>query len=197
MVIDVVKWTLYHAVIASAGHQINSNGGLYRPGHAHSLTKKAEVASVYRKQLNAGNSVSASTVAAEAKVRKSFANKVINELKSGDGLADPPKKERNMPIGKGSKTFDDEDVAALLQLRQLDPHRPLSSHQRERLQITGTYTDTSTICSWFLHGADNNHKGCLQSSSMAPINKHTPENAMRAHECVMQMIQKDMRRVET
>ena len=72
------------------------------------MEKKAEVALIYLQMVEERISVSVRSLAARAKVSKTFAAKIVNEMASGKGIQTPSDpKQRNIARGAGSKTLDE------------------------------------------------------------------------------------------
>lgn len=72
--------------------------------------------------ISNGESVTGQSLAKAASVGKSFANKVINEIRThGHIIAPSNPKERNFPRGVGSKTLDLDDEKVLLVVYYKNP----------------------------------------------------------------------------
>ena len=69
------------------GIETNSNGGLFTNGKEYPTLKKVEIEVVYWRLFVAlGKSPSERRLACEAKVGKTYARKLINEVKNGGGI---------------------------------------------------------------------------------------------------------------
>ena len=172
---------------------MNEHGGFYKKGCTYDIVKKKEVAEIYEHLKTPNSAPSARTVASEAKVSITFASKVIKEVEAGE-LIDPSQIVSPKSKGVGSRLFTETDELVLLQLRQENPTRTLSSYRRGLYQCTGTSASESTICKWFLYRFLI--KGGMRASNQVPIDKYTDENMARTAEYVKIIQQMDPRRVK-
>jgi hypothetical protein len=139
--------------LALAGIQRNYNGGVFKNGAAKPFEEKVRVAQMWI-DMNAAapdnnNQPSIRMLASSAMVSRTFASKVVAELKEGH-LVDPKSKIKNIPRGKGSLAISDEDGLFLLNMRRECNQRTLEDYRQALHQATGKWVARCTICQWFL-----------------------------------------------
>ena len=185
---------IIRASLATAGLNLNANGGSYRPGVAKPLEDKLAVARIYLKLMEEDpTKASIRKLALEAKCSRPFASKIMNEV-SGGLVLDPKLKPKLASGGAGSKTFTMQDCFVLLDLRRENNRRSLFDYQCRLFQLTGTLASESVISRWF-HTALN-FKGSLRAVSQVPIDKYKDANIARAYEYSTIVRQLDPTRVK-
>jgi hypothetical protein len=87
-------------LVESSQAQVNSNGGLFYPGHAYGLSEKIRIARIFNK-LSAQQikPVGTRQLAKAGGCCKSFANKLIKELKETTTINDPKDKKQRRDRG--------------------------------------------------------------------------------------------------
>lgn len=152
-----------------------------------------EVALKYRElqRTNGPRPVTHRQLAAEAKVSKGYAQKIINELRDGGLQGNKPGRVKT---GVGSRTLTKNDEAVLLELRSAQANRTLEDYRRELFQWTGTLASESTICRWFQETFP--HKGSLVKPNLVPRDKFTLENLLRTIEYLNLIRQVDRHRLK-
>jgi hypothetical protein len=106
--------------IAFAGIAKNSAGGIYKNGATKPFKEKARVAQMWIDMTGAdphNNQPSICTLANAAKNSRTFADKVIGELREGL-LVNPKTMGKSIPQGKGSISISDEDGLVLLHMQR-------------------------------------------------------------------------------
>jgi transposase len=169
---------------AAAGISINANGGTYKRGKAFDFHKKIALVEKYEELANLANGVPPSirTLAKAAKVSRDWAKKVINELKSDDGLIDSDSARPQRIKGPGSRSLDSFDIVVLLFLVTTKPQLSLQGYQRELFQRTATIVSRSTISRFWKNGLEI--AATLRRPDLVPIDKFKPENLERAVEYI-------------
>jgi len=136
-----------------AGISINSNGGAYLNGTSYGILKKFELVDKYDELrfLTHGVPPSFCQLAIAAQVSQSWAQKVIGELQSQDGLVDSDLARAERLKGPGSWSLDSFDIAVLLQLQRIDSSRSLLTPElpARTLSSSRSIVSRSTISHMF------------------------------------------------
>jgi hypothetical protein len=103
--------------LLASGYKLNASGAPYRNGAAKSLTDKAAIASTYLQMKLADPNVSERAVAKAARVSRTYAKKVIDEVNSGQ-LVDDTTKPRKRKRGPGVYSITPEDAKVLLAIQE-------------------------------------------------------------------------------
>ena len=152
--------------------QLNQRGGFYRPGHAFSPEKWQEAITKYGLLLESSenNTCSSRQLADTLSVSHTFAQKVIKAYENEDftTINSPRKFEFS---GAGSRSFSEEDILCLMELRYENPYRSNSSYIRGLKRRTGTTTSKATISRFW---KDMGRKQRL--GSVVPAGKFTLNN---------------------
>jgi len=150
--------TLHEALLQ---HNINNNGGVYKNGKPLGLIKKLEVVAVFQKLEqengeNNNNKVSCRQLAKAAKISKSTANKIMQEIIVDDLTTYQRKgrEEKRDVVGPGSYCLNKVDEAILLHLRNKNPTRSLKSYRKYLYQYTGTLVSKTIICVIYRYGSN-------------------------------------------
>ena len=142
-------------IVTAAGLDQNCNGGVFSCGKEYKTEKKVEVEMVYwRLKANSGGSdPSQRQLAKEAKVGKTFAAKVLKEIKETGGIisVEDLKEERweRKQKGVGCICISLMEQQFLLDLRREDPTRTNTSYISSLHQLTGNIVSSSFISSFF------------------------------------------------
>ena len=126
-------------------------------------------------------------VSKKAQVSWRAADKIIHQYLS-DSLTPSNVQtcEEFTPKGPGSKTLSIDDETCLLYLYFENPYRPLTSYVRELFNMTSTLANEKTLSKWFLKSLP--HRMGIKKGTIAPIDKFTPENALRRLEFIDFMV---------
>jgi hypothetical protein len=103
--------------LLASGYKLNASGAPYRNGAAKSLTDKAAIASIYLQMKLVDPNVSERAVAKAARVSRTYAKKVIDEVNSGQ-LVDDTTKPRKRKRGPGVYSITPEDARVLLAIQE-------------------------------------------------------------------------------
>jgi hypothetical protein len=119
---------------------VNVNGGFFQPGRMFQLPSQNVLGPVGR---------AVNQTAVYSRVSWGFANMVITELKALGAVVDPEvlRKKDNV-VGPGQKLPTVHEMF-LLDLRTLDPARPLYSYVQERNKHFGLLVSYQSISDWF------------------------------------------------
>lgn len=165
-------------------YEINSNGGVYRPGARYSDEKKLSVVLKFFELLDDGEEVTVRLLARAAGVGKTYAATIIEEINDGTISFGVTNNNTNRPRGIGSKTLSPADELVLLSVYYDNPKALLSTYQGTLLSH-GTFVSTSTLSAWFRNAFP--HKMTFCKTNKVPIDKFKPENALRIHEYLLTM----------
>ena len=166
--------------------KINEYGGVYARGTVYNQEKKFQTVLTYYEMRETGVEVTHRTLAAQARVGKTYAGVIIDEIQSGSisfGVFENEKNNNNRMKGYGSKSLTPEDELVLLSVYYKNPKSLLSHYQTELLHTRGIFVSVSTISRWLRQRFP--HKMSLCKTSHIPIDKFKPENALRIHEYLL------------
>ena len=141
-------------VAASAGLDCNQNGGFFTNGKEYGTEKKDAVEVVYwRVVVEDGEAPSCRELAREAGVGRTFAHKIIKEVKERGGIApvEELKVERmdNKKMGVGVHCLSLVEQRFILDLRTEDPTRSNDSYVAQLLHFSGNIVSSSFISTFF------------------------------------------------
>ena len=161
---------------------INNNGGLYINGLNYNPDQKIQVVLEYYEVMEEGATITCRSLAKQAKVGRSYASKIINDIQNGS-LSFGPTERDNIPQGAGSKTLTPPDELVLLSVYYQNPKAILAQYQWKLFQTSGKFVSRSTISRWLRSRFP--HKMTLCKTNHVPIDKYKPENAIRVHEYLL------------
>ena len=101
----------------------------------------------YHEMKELGIPVSCRSLAKRAKVGRSFAAKIINDIESGMVNFGTPERP-NLPQGPGSKTLTPTDELVLLSVYYGNLKAVLTMYQWKLFHITGLFISKTTISHW-------------------------------------------------
>ena len=137
-------------VAASAGLDCNQNGVFFVNGKEYGTGKKAEVEMVYWRMMGEnGEAPSCRRLAKEAGVGRTYAHKIIKEVKERGGIApvEELKVERmdKQKMGVGVHCLSLVEQQYLLQLRVEEPTRSNDSYVAQLHLFSGNIVSSSFI----------------------------------------------------
>jgi len=169
---------------AQHGAEVNTNGGFYIRGKAHSIMKKMHVAEKYIQAKNRGEQRPNHTrIAQQCQVSRGFVSKIETEILSNGQQILTPEEIRaatDRPCLPGANSLTDLDRFILVLLLEEKPYRLLRNYQQWLLYFTGTNVSTETISRFLKQGLP--HKGSLVKPNLIPLDKFKIENEIRAYE---------------
>ena len=184
------------------GYEFNKQNGAYIHGKKYNHDKKLEVAAAIKEaQCNqfylAEPKINISAIQRQCKVGWHFVKKVEKELEEYGRVLHPEevrRKNEDECLGPGSKTLDEMDVFAILQLYHDEPSRNLRSYVRSLNELTGTVVSESTISRFFKEQFPYSATFC--QTNFVPLDKFRPENMFRAVEYLYLISRVDPSRIK-
>ena len=169
-----------NTTIKQAGFDRNGHGRLYSRGAEYSTAQKLEFEELYWQMVTSGGGKHPSVriFARECRVGRTFANKLIREIKDSgtvmavEDLKEKRRERRATGVGSNSLTRLDEEV--LLHLREINPARSNNSYVSSLFHLTGTVISSSFISEFFRHIGP--YKGNFRVMSKVPIDKYRASN---------------------
>ncbi|KAL7546455.1 hypothetical protein ACHAWF_009789 [Thalassiosira exigua] len=185
-------------VARSLGAEINQQGGIYIPRKAYDYRKKSEVAARYEraKEENGGPRHNIRALSRQCGVGRRFVDKVEKELEQYGRVLDPGEVYRNRegPIGPGSKAIDEQYSFVIHLLYHDEPSRTLSNYAQWLEYITGTAVCESTVSLFFKEAFP--YSGNLCQPNIVPYDKFRPSNLAKATEYLVYVAFVDPRHIK-
>jgi hypothetical protein len=162
---------------ANHGLKVNEHGRVYLDGSTLSFDQKVQVAAEYAKAKSENYDLrpNISVLAKRCRVSRGFVRKVEQELFSCGRVIEPEvlRKEKDVPVGPGSKSLSGLDMFVILMLYHEEPSRSLKSYVRGLSLNTGKVVHYSTISRFFSDGFVI--KGSLCKPTLIPYDKFRPK----------------------